>query len=154
MGRLFQTNLCEANSKVHWWVDGDVGSQFNLGTSLLKRLALEAGGRRKLYVALSQLIGFMAHGRAKTLGGRGSFKVIVWRRTSHKAGNQFLWGRGLTPSNTMDLNNYYYALTPFLIQKYKIIFCIFSIPHNIFIMTTNKLTKSLKVSKLTKNLIN
>ena len=85
---------------------------------------------------------FMVLGRAKKLGGRGGFKVMIWGRASHKGGTNF-YGGELTPLDTTRK-----------IGKCNIIFCILSISHHIFIMTINKLIKSLKVSNLTKNLRN
>ena len=60
------------------------------------------------------------------------------------------------PPDTMSRSNCYYVFntlfnTP---EKYSRIFCILSLRHNIFIMVINKLTKLLKVTKLTKKLIN
>ena len=88
--------------------------------------------------------------RAKRLGGQGDFKVIIWGRASNKGGGQFN-GEELTPWLWVTTITF---STLFLLEKYIIIFCILSIPHNIFITAINKLTKSLKNSDLAKNLIN
>ena len=97
--------------------------------------------------------------KAKRLRGRRGFQVIIWGRASHKAeGETNFYGKSCPPPppDTMSRSNYYYVFntlfnTP---EKYSRIFCILSLTHNIFIMVINKLTKLLKVSKLTKKLIN
>ena len=77
--------------------------------------------------------------RCGKLGDKGCFKVTIFGKASHKWGGGgpifigVLGGGGLvTPLDTMGLSNYYY----------------------VFVMTINKLTISMKVSNLTKNLIN
>ena len=64
----------------------------------------------------------------KRLGGRGSFKVVIWGRASHKGGTDF-YGEKLTPLDTMALSNNYYAFNTILTRK---------IHHNIlyFVNTT------------------
>ena len=47
----FWTNLSETKLKVHWCVNGDVGSQFDLGLSLLKRFAWEDLGQEETMVS-------------------------------------------------------------------------------------------------------
>ena len=74
--------------------------------------------------------------RCGKLGDKGCFKVIILGKASHKGGTYFSRGVGggglVTPLGTMGLSNYYY----------------------VFVMAINKLTISMKVSNLTKNLIN
>ena len=95
--------------------------------------------------------------KAKRLRGRRDFQVIIWGRASHNGGGPTFMERvaPLAP-NTMSRSNCYYVFntlfnTP---EKYSRIFCILSLTHNMFIMVINKLTKLLKVTKLTKKLIN
>ena len=84
----FQTNLCEANLQVvHWYVDRDVGSQFDLQTSLLKRFAWKDWGVGGNYLWCLLIVKFIGFGGAKRLGG-GCF-----------------YGE-LTPLDTIRLSNY------------------------------------------------
>ena len=65
----------------------------------------------------------MELGRAKRLGGRGGFKVIIWENASHKERRaKSLWWE-LIPLDTMGLSNYYYVFNTILTIK---------IQHNIF----------------------
>ena len=106
---------------------------------------LGAGGN---YLWCFDIVIFMELGRAKRLGDREDFKVIIWGRASHKGSDQFLGGAGVNPLDTMSLSNYYYVCNTILIRKiqHNILHFVNIISHtnNIFIMPINKLTKSSK----------
>ena len=137
---LFWTNLSGANLQLFIGV-----SMKTLGVSLTWGQVYWRGLPGKLgvggnYLWCLVIVIYMGLGRAKRLGGRGGFKVIIWGRARHKGGDQFLGGGELTPVDTMGLITIT-CLTPFWLEKCNIIFSILSIPHNIFTMAINKLTK-------------
>ena len=59
---------------------------------------------------------FMQLAGAKTLGGWGGFKIIIWGTASHQGENNF-YGEELTPLDTMALSNNYYVFNTHLTRK-------------------------------------
>ena len=119
---LFWTNLSGANLQLFIGVSMKTwGVSLTWGQVYWRGLPgkLGVGGN---YLWCLVIVIYMRLGRAKRLGDRGGFKVIIWGRARHKGGNQFLGGRGVDPCGHHG-SNHYHVFNTILTRKMQ---------HNIF----------------------
>ena len=111
----FMRGKFESCILVYWWRRGDLVWTGDKPAEKYCQVTLEVGGN---YLwCLFIVVIFMRLGGAKRLGGGGGFKVIIWRRASHKYGEWPIFMRELTTLDTMSLSNYYYVSNTILTRK-------------------------------------